>query len=278
MLKDEARDARSEVLVASAGPATSFALGGIFIGLGGLLDLALANGSLLPTVAYYVGIVNIALALFNLLPGAPLDGGRILSGALWAIRKDQRRAQITAARAGRVVGGLLIALPVAMLALGAGFNPWTAFLGLFIIGASRREEMHARVSQSLEAHAIADLMVPLDTQVPEWTTVADLPPLLHGRVPTSVLLTGFGGRPSALLQTGVLRAVAPAAAATVRLRDVAIPLDRLSTVAPDTPARDALALGVPVLVGTDDTLLGVVGLDEVRHLTEDSVTRTASRS
>ncbi|HEX5095714.1 MAG TPA: site-2 protease family protein, partial [Acidimicrobiia bacterium] len=125
MLKDEARDAKSELLVAAAGPAMSIAVGGGFVALGFGLDAVTANGSLLPAIAFYLGVVNLVLAAFNLLPGAPLDGGRILSGAIWAVRKDHRRAQIAAAKAGRVLGFLLIGVPFVELMLGWGFNPWT---------------------------------------------------------------------------------------------------------------------------------------------------------
>jgi Zn-dependent protease len=262
MLKDEARDAKSELLVAAAGPAMSIALGGGFIGLGFALDAVTASGSLLPAIAFYLGVVNLVLAVFNLLPGAPLDGGRILSGALWAVRKDRRRAQIAAARAGRVVGYLLVGVPLLEFALGWGFNPWTAFIGLFVISASRAEETNARIAGALEARPIAQLMVPLTASVPEWTTVGELPSALApGPLPSAVLLTGFGGAPSALLQTGALRN----AHADQRVRELAIPVGDVTAVPPDMSAHDALAHGVPVVVLHEGRVIGVVGIDEVRR-------------
>ena len=262
LLKDEARDAKSELAVAAAGPATSIGLGGAFIALGFALNAVTANGSLLPAIAFYLGVVNLFLAAFNLLPGAPLDGGRILSGVIWAIRKDRRRAQIAAARAGRVLGFLLLGVPVVEFMLGWGFNPWTAFIGIFVISASRAEETNARIAGTLEARSIAQLMVPLTAAVPEWTTVGDLPAALPpGPLPSAVLLTGFGGAPSALLQTGALRNAQP----DQRVRELAIAVSDVTAVPPTMSAHDALANGVPVVVIHDGHIVGIVGIDEVRR-------------
>ena len=173
-LRDEAPDPRSEFLVAIAGPAMSIALGVGFTAAAFGLDATLSDGSLLPAVAIYLGIVNVILALFNLLPGAPLDGGRILTAALWAWRKDRRRAQITASRCGFVLGILLIGVGVLGFVFGFGFGDlWTALVGWFVIDASRSEELGARVARSLDEHTVGQLMSPPPPSLPEWTTVAD---------------------------------------------------------------------------------------------------------
>jgi Zn-dependent protease len=263
-LRDEARDARSELLVALAGPATSIVLGAGLIALGVGLDAVLADGSLLPTVALYLGVVNLILAGFNLLPGAPLDGGRVLTAALWAIRKDRRAAQIAAARVGFVLGVLLIAYGLFGLVTGHG-DLWFALIGWFVIDASRSEELAARVARSLDGHTAGQLMGPPPPSVPEWTTVTAFRAEVGTTPPTSVLLTGFGGAPSGLLQTGALRMVPPGAPEAIRLREFAIPIDRVPVVTPETPARDALERGVPVAVGVDGRIVGVIGLDEVRR-------------
>jgi Zn-dependent protease len=275
-LRDEARDARSEFLVAIAGPATSIGLGVALTALGVGLDAVLPNGSLLPTVAIYVGIINLVLAAFNLLPGAPLDGGRILTAALWALRKDHRRAQITASRVGFVLGGLLAGFGLIGFITGLGYGDlWTAIVGWFVIDASRSEELAARVARSLDGHTAGQLMGPPPLTTPEWTTVAAFRASVGADLPSSVVLTGFGGAPSALLQTGALRVVTPNTADGVRLRDFAIPIDRVPVVEPDTPARAALELGVPVAVIVDGRIVGVVGLDEVRRAAGRDAVRLA---
>jgi Zn-dependent protease len=265
-LRDEAPDARSEFLVAIAGPATSIGLGVGFTALGIGLNAALPDGSLLPAVAIYLGIINVVLAVFNLLPGAPLDGGRILASALWAWRKDRRAAEIAASRVGFVLGGLLVGFGLFGFITGNGFGDiWTALIGWFVIDASRSEELAARVARSLDGHTVAELMGPTPMQTPEWTTVSEFRAATAVEMPASVLLTGFGGAPSALLQTGALRAVTGPTAELQRLREFAIPLARVPAVAPDTGARAALELGVPVAVVDGGQIVGVVGLDEVRR-------------
>jgi len=266
-LRDEAPDARSEFLVAAAGPLASIVLGVGLTAVGIGLDAVLADGSLLPAVAIYVGVINLVLAAFNLLPGAPLDGGRILSSALWAIRKDRRGAQVAAARVGTVLGWLLVGVGVLGFVTGSGYGDlWTAFVGWFVIDASRSEELSARVARTLDGHTVAEIMGPTPREVPEWTTVAAFR-AEGGAMPSSIVLTGFDGTPSALLQTGVFRVVDGNDEPTLRLRDVGIPLTRVPAVAPDTPARAALEQGVPVVVVAAGRILGVVGLDEVRRAT-----------
>jgi Zn-dependent protease len=264
-LRDEARDAKSEFLVAVAGPATSIVLGLVLL-FGGIgLDRVLADGSLLPAVAVYLGVLNLVLAVFNLLPGAPLDGGRILTALLWWWRKDRRGAQIAASRVGTVLGGLLIGFGVIGFVTGVGFGDiWTAFVGWFVIDASRSEELAARVARSLDGHTVAELMSPLPRQLPEWTTVGAFRDTVGAVLPSSIVLTGFDGSPTALMQTGALRTIGRSGD-NLRLRDFAIPIGRVPAVEPTTPARDAMELGVPVVVVTEGHIIGVVGLDDIRR-------------
>ena len=85
--------------------------------------------------------INLLLGLFNILPGAPLDGGRLLRAALWQWRSDRAWATVSAARAGRVLGLVLIGLGLwEVLALGSFAGLWLAMIGWFILGAAEVEE------------------------------------------------------------------------------------------------------------------------------------------
>jgi hypothetical protein len=182
------------------------------------------------------------------------------------VHKDQRRAQITASRVGFVLGGLLIGFGLLGFVTGTGFGDlWTAFIGWFVIGASRSEEANARMSRALDGHTARDLMGTRPPVVADWTTVAAFREMAGGFLPPAVVLTGFDGRPTALLQTGALRAVVPPADTGVRLRDFAIPLAGVHVAAPDAPARQALEEGVPVAVVDDGEIVGIIGIDEVRR-------------
>lgn len=265
-LRDEAKDARSELLVAIAGPVTSIVLGALLTGVAFGLDATLEHGSLLPAIALYLGIINVILGLFNLLPGAPLDGGRVLTAVLWAWRKDHRRAQITSARAGRVVGIGLVALGIYGFVAGSAFGDlWTALVGWFLIDASRAEETGARTAKVLDERTIGELMVPNPPPLPSWTAAADVAAALGDPLPPYVLLLGFGGEVEALLATSTLAEVPPHAARAIRTRDLGIPVAHLRVVAPQDAARDAVAEGVPVLVGADGRIVGVVGIEELRR-------------
>jgi Zn-dependent protease len=119
-LGGEPPTARADLLIAAAGPATSLAAGAIF---GGLAAAVRAGGG--PAIAVaalgWLAVMNVFLAVFNLLPGAPLDGGRILRAALWMRHGDRARAAQSAAAAGRVLGAVLIA--AGMAAESARLNP-----------------------------------------------------------------------------------------------------------------------------------------------------------
>lgn len=124
-----------ELKIAIAGPATSFILSGFFY----LSATVIAPLSLPVTVAFhYLSIINFVLAAFNLVPGYPLDGGRILRSLLW-MRMSLERATVIAARAGMTVGFLLIAYGVfQLLYLGSLFGLiWLSLIGYFLITVAR---------------------------------------------------------------------------------------------------------------------------------------------
>jgi Zn-dependent protease len=148
-LRSESPSARAELRIAAVGPATSLGLAGAF----GVAALA-ADVLLLPALAVaafaWLALINAALAVFNLLPAAPLDGGRILAGALWAGHGDRWRAAETAARAGRVVGFGLIAFGILGFLTPLPFGGlWTALVGWFIVTTAAAEEQHAHQQRAI---------------------------------------------------------------------------------------------------------------------------------
>ncbi|MDQ1510577.1 MAG: hypothetical protein QOG50_2421 [Actinomycetota bacterium] len=258
-LGSEAQNANDELRVAIAGPATSIALGVVFGALAFAFDAILPAGGLVPTVAWWLAIVNVALGLFNLLPGSPLDGGRVLAALHWKFRGDRRNAQISAARAGRVVGTVLVAGSLALLFSGTdAIMP--ALVGFFVLSASRREESTARMLRTLDGRTVGELMHPLSGLPPEWTTVADFGPSAE---PT--LVAGWDGTPTALLPPGAVFAVPPAARSQVQLRALAVPLAKFSRVHTDESATAVMEKGLPAIVDDPDGRpIGLFGLDELK--------------
>jgi Zn-dependent protease len=258
-LGTESKNARDELDVAIVGPLTSLALAGIFGGLAFAFDAFVAHGTLLPTVARWLAIVNLVLAIFNLLPGAPLDGGRVLAALVWMRNGDRRRAQIVAARAGRVLGTVLIAGSLALVFAGQDLI-FTALVGWFVLSASAREESSARLLRTLEGRTAGELMRPIAHTAPEWSTVAAFGPIAE---PT--LLLGWDGTPTALLPPGAVFAVPPEAREQVQLRSLGQPLSGFRAEPVDARADEVVARGLPVLVrDAEGRPVGLLGFDELK--------------
>src|SRR5690606_20834842 len=118
-LEEEASTPAVEFRIAVVGPLTSFALAGLFWGVGRLLP----GESLAAAVVFYLAFINAALGVFNLLPGFPLDGGRVLRGLVWWRTRSVRQATRTAANAGKGLAlGLMVLGALQILLAGALFS------------------------------------------------------------------------------------------------------------------------------------------------------------
>ncbi|MDH4235784.1 MAG: site-2 protease family protein [Nitrospira sp.] len=176
-MRKEAPTPRAEFLIAVAGPVVSFVLGAVCLGC-----VAIAESILQPSDAQglvmlgaLLGTVNLQLGLFNLIPGFPLDGGRVLRAGLWAWGKDFHRATKQAAVAGLGFGALLSLLGLAVL-VGAlmGELPssmatngsWVAFVGMFFFAAALASRRQAALRHRLATIPVRDLMVRTVTSIP----------------------------------------------------------------------------------------------------------------
>ncbi len=133
-IEDEPRGPWREALMAGVGPLTSLALGGLLLGLAALFP----GPPALHALAVYLGTINLILAVFNMLPGFPLDGGRVLRAALWGLWHDRARATAGAATAGRVLGYALVGAGALLVLQGAILSGmWAALIGWILIQSSR---------------------------------------------------------------------------------------------------------------------------------------------
>jgi Zn-dependent protease len=263
LLEDEPASPRDELRVALVGPAVSLALAVAF----GLAALALAVAgvpAVAVVVAAWLAVGNTALALFNLLPAAPLDGGRVLRGLLWRRHGDRRRALVTATRAGQVVGVALVVYGLAGALTGWGFGTlWTALVGWFLTTAARQERDQARLGRGLGGLRAGQVMTPAPVTAPAWFTVdAFLRNYVHPWTVAALPLRGFDGRPAGVVTVAALEAVPEARRHLVRAGDVAIPVAELLVVGPDHPVADlpgrlAGGRGVAAVVA-DGHLLGLI--------------------
>lgn len=155
-LRTDSEEPRDEFLISVVGPLTSFALGG----LAWLLERALRPGeSPLGAVLSYLTMINVMLGLFNLIPGFPLDGGRVLRSIIWGITRSMRRATDVAAYVGQGVGFLMIFWGVSQLFGGHFLNGlWTAFIGWFLNNAAEATRRSVVAREGLRGVRVATLM------------------------------------------------------------------------------------------------------------------------
>jgi Zn-dependent protease len=276
-LSSESRTPAVEAKIAGVGPLTSLALGALFWILALLLEEA-AGGGMVAGVFGYLAVVNLALAVFNLLPGYPLDGGRLLRAFFWHRSGDLREATARAARWGAGVAlGLIVlgALQIFSGALLGGF--WLILIGLFLRNAAEAGYRGMVTEQVLSDVRVRDLMVTHPIVVPADATLADA-------IERYFLRYGYGGFPvlddgrvAGLLSLRDVRETAPEERERRLIRDVLRPIARELVADPDEPAASALRRMLEadtgrLLVMDGDRLAGLVtrtGIGRYAQLSEE---------
>ena len=238
-LEDEPASPGDELRVAIVGPAVSGALAAAF----GLAAAALAMAAapvVAVSVAAWLAVGNAALAVFNLLPAAPLDGGRVLRGLLWRHHGNRLRAAVTATRAGTWVGAGLVGYGLVGAFTGWGIGTlWTALVGWFLVSAARAERDQAVLRHDLGGLRAGQVMHPAPAPAPAWFTVeAFLRTYVHPWQAAVLPLRGFDGHPAGVVTAAALEAVPPERRHIVRAGDVAIPTAALVVVGPDQSVAD----------------------------------------
>jgi Zn-dependent protease/CBS domain-containing protein len=158
-LTSEPSSARQEFQIAIVGPLTSFGLAAFFGILAGVGLVSGAENSPPGAVAEYLAIINLSLGIFNLLPGFPLDGGRVLRAAVWSRSGDLLSATRWASRSGQVISFGLIAFGVVSI-LGGNFigGAWMVVIGWFLRGAAQSSYEQLVVRRTLEGVRVRDVL------------------------------------------------------------------------------------------------------------------------
>jgi len=174
-ISKEPSDPKTELKIALAGPATSFVLAALFWGA----VLIMGDGSPRPGLRLailYLAIANTFLLGFNLLPGLPLDGGRVLRALLWGATKNLRKATYIASLAGKALAGLLVIAGLLTILWGNYIIPglWLIFIALFLRQAADSSYRQVVMKETLAGVRVGELMTTEVVTVPPRITLAEL--------------------------------------------------------------------------------------------------------
>ncbi|SCK36055.1 site-2 protease family protein [Streptomyces sp. WMMB 322] len=273
-LKSEAADPAAELRIAGIGPLVSLVLGGLFVLLAWLLHLGSAPGLVVESVAW-LGAINVLLAVFNTIPAAPLDGGRLLRAFLWWRTGDRLKATVGATAAGRVFGWLLVLVGVVFF-LSSGFfgGLWLAIVGWFVIAAATAEGRQAQLRSVLAGVPVQDAMTRDPVTAPSGLSVADFLTGPSFRYRHSAFpVVQDGGVPAGLLTLDDARKVPWDRAEEVPVDEVMVPLTDVTVVAPQDPLADLVPRMEP---GPRNRIVVVEGGRAVGILTSTDISRTVS--
>ena len=259
----------AEFRTAVSGPLVSIGLGVLFV-LIALADLP----SAVDGVAAWLGYINLILAVFNLLPASPLDGGRVFHAALWRAKGDFAWATRIAAEIGQGFAYLFIGLGLVMFIFQGSFSgDWLAFIGWFLLQGAKAEARYVATEQALGDLRVRDLMARHPVTVDADSTIGRF----MDEVASSRRFTTYpvleGERPVGLLPFASVAAVPRTEWDTRRVRDTMIPLDEVPLLTEDERAVDALAdLAAPKanrgLVVDDGHLAGLLSITDLARALE----------
>jgi len=280
-LEGEALTPGADFRIAAVGPLTSFALAAVF----GVVGLSLGHWGLAASASGWLAWMNVLLGGFNLIPAAPLDGGRVLRAALWQRSGDRTRAAVVAARVGQGFAYLLVTLGVLEFLTVSIGGLWFVFLGWFLLSAARAEENGATIGASLVDVRVRDVMTPEPATFPSSTTVADLlDHQLHLFRFSSFPLVGSTSQLEGLATIGRIRRLPAHLRATTPLIDVACPISEVPVGAPDESITSLLERmqgspdGRALVMDPAGRLVGIVSPSDVTRFLQLSLLRSAARS
>jgi Zn-dependent protease/predicted transcriptional regulator len=242
-IEKEAADAKTEFWMGIIGPITSFLIGVVCLAITVALGWTPPEFPQrpLPAMLMWLGVINIGLAIFNMIPGFPLDGGRVLRGIVWWITGNAVRATRIAARVGQVIAFVMILYGLLQFFRGAGFNGlWMAFIGWFLLSASRESYAQMVISEGLRGLRVGDVMsrdFPVVDAHSNLQTFAEENLTRTGR---RFWVVTLNGQPEGIITPHEISPVPRNRWPYTTVAEVMRPLDATRTVNPNTPVTEAL--------------------------------------
>jgi Zn-dependent protease/CBS domain-containing protein len=276
-LGGEAPGPAAEARIAGAGPLTSLLLGVIFIGLAALAGTGHPARAGIPGVLFtalaYLGVLNVLLAVFNVIPAAPLDGGRLLRALIWWRTGDKVKATVWASRAGQVFGWICIAGGLYVFFLTRDWTwLWFALIGWFLAGSATAEAQQAVLAGRLRGIRASQVMTPDPVTVPGSMTVSEfLDDYMFRARHQGFPVTGDGDTVTGLVTLDRIKHVPASQRDCTRLADIACPLADVATASPEDPVADILprltdCAGRRALVFSDGHLAGIITPSDITQM------------
>ena len=230
-----------EFKIAIAGPLTSIAVGVVCWALSYLLPSPHFDG--VAEIAFWLGMTNVMLAVFNLLPGFPLDGGRVLRAIIWKLGKDQHKATRWVSNIGKAIAYLMIATGIVLFFMGHTLNGlWLAFIGWFLNSAASGSSKRASLQQELQKFTVAELMDTNYIKVPAYISIEEMynDYIRHNK--KSYLVVTSGSETLGLVNMHLLRNIDKQQWGIKTATEVMTPLNQLRYLTPEAGLIAALRL------------------------------------
>jgi Zn-dependent protease/predicted transcriptional regulator len=270
-IEKESPDAKTEFWIGIVGPITSGLIGFVCLGIAYLLGWTPMSEAETPIMAMLVwlGYINIALAVFNMIPGFPMDGGRVLRGIIWAVTGDGPKSTRIASVSGQIMAFGFIILGLFMFFSGAGFGGlWIAFIGWFLLNAAKATYAQVEVTEGLKGVLVGDLMTrdcPVLDRYDNLQAIVDEYLLKTGQ--RCFMVTDDSG-PIGMITPHEIKAVERRLWPFKTASDAMRPLESLHVIRPQTKAAEALEIigreGVNQLpVITDGKLEGIISRERI---------------
>ncbi|WP_330300649.1 site-2 protease family protein [Streptomyces sp. NBC_00503] len=270
-LRSEASTPAAELRIAGVGPLVSLCLGGCFALAAWLVDSAVGPG-LASEALVWLAVINLLLAVFNSVPAAPLDGGRLLRAFLWWRTGDRARATAGAAAAGRGFGWFLLLVGLLLFARGDVVGGlWLAMIAWFLIAAATAEGQQAELRAVLRGVPVRQTMTFAPVTVPAGLSVAAflVDPRYRYRHSAFPVTGDDGHSPEGLVTLKTAGRVPEEQREAVRVREVMIPLSQVVVVGPDDqlvellPRMSAAAGQRALVVDEGGTVVGIVASSDI---------------
>jgi Zn-dependent protease/predicted transcriptional regulator len=273
-IEKDAADAKTEFWMGIIGPITSVVIGIVCLALAFLLGWNFADEPNAPVAAMFMwlGVINIALGIFNMVPGFPLDGGRVLRAIVWWITGDANRSTRIASKVGQLVAFGFIMIGILRFFSGAGFGGlWLAFIGWFLLDAARASGAQVEITERLNGVSIGDVMA---RQFPVIDGNSNLQTFVHDHLlPTGhrCFVVLEQDRPVGIITPHEVKTIERARWPYTTVGDVMRSLENLRTIGPERPVTEALEVmgredvnQIPVV--QDGTLTGIISRGHITRL------------